>query len=458
MNFSLASRNRSDGKDGRRRIRWLIAGVFVCCLALSGAFFASNPPARAVAAKKSGDKGKENTGGSKGKEKDGKPAPPRYGATPPRLDAKAWVLIDARDGEVLAAKAADSERMIASTTKMMTAYVAHQLLDPGKVVRAPRYRASPGESLAGLEGGDRISIRDLLYALLLPSGNDAAEALSKVAESNEKRFVAEMNAAARRLGLAHTHYSTPVGLDERGNYSSARDLAELARVLLADPLLSRIVDTEERTIKAGGRKIPLVNHNNLVLTKPWVSGVKTGYTSSAGYSLVGAGTRDNTTLISVVLGSPSEAVRDQASLDLLGWGFSRYQKSVPVREGEQIVSSGLDYRDTRVPLLSAETLPVLVRDGQEVRVDTDAPDELVGPVADGERVGRVTVLVGGEPAVSAPLVTGAAAPAATLGEKAKALVLSPLILIPIGLVLLLVGFVLIFRSRAEKGDNATQRA
>jgi hypothetical protein len=75
MNFSLASRNRSDGKDGRRRIRWLIAGVFVCCLALSGAFFASNPPARAVAAEKSGDKGKENTGGSKGKEKDGKPAP-----------------------------------------------------------------------------------------------------------------------------------------------------------------------------------------------------------------------------------------------------------------------------------------------------------------------------------------------------------------------------------------------
>ena len=282
MNSSLASGSRPDGRDGRRRVRWLFAASLVCWLALSGAFLVSNSPTRAVAAKKSGDKGKENKDGSKGEQKDGKSVPPHYGATPPRLDAKAWVLIDALDGEVLAAKAADSERMIASTTKMMTAYVAHQLLDPREVVRAPRYRASPGESLAGLEGGDRISVRDLLYALLLPSGNDAAEALSKVAETNEKRFVAEMNAAARRLGLAHTHYSTPVGLDERGNYSSARDLAELARVLLADPLLSRIVDTEERTIKAGGRKIPLVNHNNLVLTKPWVSGVKTGYTSSAG--------------------------------------------------------------------------------------------------------------------------------------------------------------------------------
>lgn len=460
MNPGLARRHRSSGTTGDRRNRWLLAAALVSWLVLSGTLFALNPPASAVAANQSGEKGKETKVQAEGKEKKGSggAAAEKYGVKPPRLDAKAWVLIDPRDGEVLAAKAADSRRMIASTTKMMTAYVAHQLLDPGKVVRAPRYRASPGESLAGLEGGDRISVRDLLYALLLPSGNDAADALSKIAGSSEKNFIAEMNAAARRLGLARTHYSTPVGLDDRGNYSSARDLAELARALLADPLLARIVDTESRTIRSGGKKIPLVNHNNLVLTKPWVSGVKTGYTSSAGYNLVGAGTRDNTTLISVVLGAPSEAARDRASLDLLGWGFSRYRKVIPVEEGEQVVSSGLDYRDTRIPLLSAETLPVLVRDGQEISVDTAAPDELIGPVADGEKVGRVIVTVAGEPAMSAPLITGAAAPAATLGEKAKALALSPLIFIPIGFVLLLVGFVLFFRNRADKGDNATGRA
>ncbi|MFM8528068.1 MAG: D-alanyl-D-alanine carboxypeptidase family protein, partial [bacterium] len=208
---------------------------------------------------------------------------PRYGTKPPKVDAKAWVLIDARDGEVLAARSADSERLIASTTKMMTAYVASQLFEPRDVVRIAGYRASPGESLAGLEGGDRISVRDLLYALLLPSGNDAAYAVSRIKPFTEKRFVAEMNASARDLGLVHTSFSTPIGLDERANYSSARDLAELARALLGVSLLSKIVDTESRTVRSGGRKLRLLNRNSLVLTKPWVSGVKTGYTSSAGY-------------------------------------------------------------------------------------------------------------------------------------------------------------------------------
>lgn len=442
-----------------RVARLLVAVLILICACLGGSAVTSPELPSAVAAQGSA-KGK--TAGEPQKKGEARKSSgakePRYGAKPPKVDAKAWILIDARDDSVLAARNSDSERMIASTTKMMTAYVAHQLLEPSKVVRAPRYRASPGESLAGLEGGDRISVRDLLYALLLPSGNDAAEALSKIAQPSEKRFVVAMNAQARRLGLAHTHFSTPVGLDERGNYSSAHDLAELAQALLADPLLARIVDTERRTIKSGRRKLQLVNHNNLVLAKPWISGVKTGYTSSAGYTLVAAGTKDNTTLISVVMGTPSESARDKASLDLLGWGFSRYQRYEPVTRGEQVVSTGLDFRDERIPLVASRSLPVLARAGQQVRVETDSPDELTGPVSTGQKAGRVMVTVGGVDAASAPLVTGEAAPAASLSEKAKSLALSPLICIPIGLLLLLTGFVLVFRSRSNKGDNAGQRA
>ena len=444
-----------------RIARLSVAGLVLVgvCACLVGSGVPSPELPSAAAAQGSGKGQKAGKPLKQGKPGDPSVAKePRYGAKPPQVDAKAWILIDARDDSVLAAKNSDSERMIASTTKMMTAYVAHRLLEPSKVVRAPRYRASPGESLAGLEGGDRISVRDLLYALLLPSGNDAAEALSKLAQPSEKRFVVAMNAQARRLGLAHTHFSTPVGLDERGNYSSAHDLAVLAQALLEDPLLARIVDTEQRTIKAGRRKLRLVNHNNLVLTKPWISGVKTGYTSSAGYNLVAAGTRDNTTLISVVMGTPSEAARDRASLDLLGWGFSRYRRFEPVTRDEQVVSTGLDFRDERIPLVASRSLPVLARDGQQVRVETDSPEELTGPVSKGQEAGQVTVTVGGVEAASAPLVTGEAAPAASLSQKAATIALSPLICIPIGLLLLLTGFVLVFRSRSKKGDNAGRRA
>lgn len=442
------------GRRGSPVHRLSLVAFSLCLLSVCSAVLLLGPRPASFAAAQSGKQ--EEKGKDSGRKKPPKADAPRFGSKPPRVDAKSWVLIDARDGEVLAAKSADSERLIASTTKMMTAYVALALLDPDQSVRAPRYRSSPGESLAGLEKGDRITVRDLLYALLLPSGNDAADALSKIASGKEKPFVAEMNATARELGLAHTHFSTPVGLDEAGNYSSARDLAELARVLLTDPLLARVVDTEYRTIKAGGRKIDLTNHNNLVLTKPWVSGVKTGYTSSAGYNLVAAGTRENTTLISVVLGTPSESARDRASVELLGWGFSRYSKSVPVTRDEEISSSGLDYRDERIPLVSAETLPVLVREGQEVRVETESPDELSGPVADGERVGRVIVTVDGDPAASARLLTAASAPAASLGDKLMTMALSPLILIPMGLLLLLAGLLLVFRNRAKRRDNAPQ--
>ena len=452
-------RSLSGSVAGSKRIPLGVAaltllGTCLCCLALGVA--AQTAPS--AAASKDQQRNEKREGQGKKQQAGKQNAASRYGAKPPRVDAKAWILIDARDDSVLAAKNPDSERMIASTTKMMTAYVAHQLLAPSKVVRAPRYRATPGESLAGLEGGDRISVRDLLYALLLPSGNDAAEALSKLAQPSEKRFVVAMNAQARRLGLAHTHFSTPVGLDEPGNYSSAHDLAQLAQALLDDPLLARIVDTERRTIRADKRRLELVNHNNLLLAKPWISGVKTGYTSSAGYTLVAAGRKDNTTLISVVMGTPSESARDRASLDLLGWGFSRYQRFEPVTKGEQVVSTGLDFRDTRIPLLAGRSLPVLARDGQQVRVETDAPDELTGPVSKGQDVGDVMVTVDGVEAATAPLVTGTAAPAATLSQKAKALALSPLICIPIGLLLLLAGFVLVFRSRSKRGDNPGRRA
>ena len=186
---------------------------------------------------------------------------------------------------------------------------------------APPYDPIPGESLLGLEAGERISVRDLLYGLLLPSGNDAAVTLANGAAGSVPAFVGEMNGAAGDLGLRDTSYANPIGLDEAGNYSTPRDLATLALRLRRQSLFRRIVDTPRKTLHTGAHPRTIVNHNDLLLTVPWINGVKTGYTLDAGYVLVGSGTRKGVTLLSVVMGAPSEAARDQDTLSLCATAF-----------------------------------------------------------------------------------------------------------------------------------------
>ena len=236
---------------------------------------------------------------------------------PPPLSAKAWYLVDARDGTRLAGQDAGTTAAIASTTKLMTAYVALDELPLPERLVAPPYDPLPGESLLGLEAGERISVRDLLYGLLLPSGNDAAVALADGAAGSVPAFVGEMNRAAGRLGLRDTSYANPIGLDEPGNYSTPRDLATLTMRLRRERLFRRIFDTPRTTLQTGAHPRTIVNHNDLVLTVPWIDGVKTGYTLDAGYVLIGSGTRKGVTLLSVVLGAPSEAAREQDTLSLL---------------------------------------------------------------------------------------------------------------------------------------------
>jgi D-alanyl-D-alanine carboxypeptidase len=148
---------------------------------------------------------------------------------PPQLDARAWALIDARSGDVLASHAASQRLPIASTTKLMTAYVAMEELALNTIVRAAPYEAIYGESLLELRPGERVSVRDLLYGLILRSGNDSAYDLALAAAGSEDAFVRQMNLRAAALGLSNTHYANPIGLDEAGNHSSALDLAALAR-------------------------------------------------------------------------------------------------------------------------------------------------------------------------------------------------------------------------------------
>ena len=376
---------------------------------------------------------------------------------PPRPDAGAWVLVDAEDGERLAGRSISSERSIASATKLMTAYVALRELPLRRRLAAPDYQpSSPLESLAGLAPGERMSVRDLLYALLLPSANDAAVTLAEGVSGSVPKFVREMNKTAAALGLTGTEYENPIGLDSARNHSTAADLAALTLRLRRQPIFRRIVDTPSAVLRTGSRTRQVTNRNTL-LRVPWVNGVKTGHTLDAGYVLVGSGTRKGTTLVSVVLGAPGEAARDEGTLELLEYGFSLYRRETAVPAGKAIASPDLEYQGTTLPLVAERELRVPVRRGQQVETSVSAPGEVEGPIERGEELGEVTVSVDGRDAGSVALVSARAADEATFVERARARLPGPAALIAIGAGVILIGVIAARRAASRDGSGPEER-
>jgi D-alanyl-D-alanine carboxypeptidase (penicillin-binding protein 5/6) len=318
----------------------------------------------------------------------------KAGTSPP-VDARAWALIDARSGEVLASHAAARRLPIASTTKLMTAWVAMHELPLAERVRADHYVPIYGESLLNLRTGQRISVRDLLYGLILRSGNDAAYDLALAAAGSEDAFVRQMNLRAAALGLADTHYANPIGLDQPGNYSSAADLVALARRLLRLPAFARIADSRRAVLRSVRPRRRIQTINQFLLDVPWATGVKTGHTFGAAYVLVGSGRRKGVPLISAVIGAPTETERDAATARLLEYGFSLYERRRPVRAGQTFAKPSIRYSGDELPLRAGRTLAVGVRRGQGIQLLVRAPDEVEGPIRRGQRLGRVIVRVDG---------------------------------------------------------------
>lgn len=317
---------------------------------------------------------------------------------------------------MLASKRPGAAAPIASATKLMTAYLALHELDPDAVVTAPRYRANPLESLMGLRPGERVTVSDLLHGLILASGNDAAVALARAVSGSVPAFVRRMNSTAASLGLTDTTYTDPIGLDA-GNVSSPRDLVRLAGVLRDIPEFRRIADLPEAELRGGEVPRRLVNRNTLVREVPWVDGVKTGHTSAAGYILVSSGKRRGVPLVAAVMGAPDEDARDAASLRLLRYGASLYERRTPVAAGDELASVPLRFRDEELPLLAARDIRLVARDDERIRLRVKAPDETDGPIQEGEPLGRVTVLLDGERVGSARLLAARAVTPAGLLDR-----------------------------------------
>ena len=335
-------------------------------------------------------------------------AHPRTPAAPAGLPVSAAALYAPQTGQFLYSANLDREVAIASTTKLMTALITLQHVHRLSTVFAQNdWYPAAADSQLGLVPGERMSVHDLLLAMMLPSDDDAAEDLAdNVGHGSVARFVAMMNAEARRLGLRHTHYSTPIGLDTPGNYSTAGDLARLAEYdLTHSRFFARIVALKSAVVVAGGRPQTIVNRNDLVARFPWIDGVKTGHTDQAGYVLVASGHRDGMSLISVVLGTPSEQQRDATSLALLDYGFGDFVLRRPVRAGEVLARPAVqDESGTRVPVVTAAGFAQVLPRADRLQVRVQVPRQLQAPLPAQAVVGTAEVVGSGRVLARIPLL------------------------------------------------------
>lgn len=252
-------------------------------------------------------------------------------APAPGVSAGRGVLMDADTGEVLWSRHPDTPGLIASTTKIMTAWLVCRRGELDKPVTIPAAAVGVEGSSLYLKEGEVLTREELLLGAMLQSGNDAALALAIDAAGSQEAFVARMNAAARELGLQNTHYANPHGLDSEGNFGSARDLALLTAEALKDPEFRRICAV--KSVGVSGDRV-LTNHNKLLWRCPGCIGVKTGYTKAAGRLLVSAAERQGRTLICVTVNAPSDW---QDHLALLDWGFGQYEAAAVAVAGRPIM-------------------------------------------------------------------------------------------------------------------------
>jgi D-alanyl-D-alanine carboxypeptidase (penicillin-binding protein 5/6) len=372
------------------------------------------------------------------------PAPRTPFHTPP-LAARAWIAWEPDLGVVVSSHDANRELPIGSTTKIMTALVTLEREPLQRLLTVVNYPRLPSESTAGLGAGEHLSVADLLRAVLLPSANEAAQTLAIDVGGSVAAFVDLMNADAHRLGLRHTHYSTPVGLDTPGNYSTATDLVRLAGVLLERYMFfARTVDKAQLTLHTGAHPRTISNENDLVGQAPYVDGVKTGHTIDAGYVLVASAKHDGVRILTAVLGDPSRAARDADTLALLRTGLAAFRPMDVVKAGAVLASAAERYRSTRVPLVAAAPLHLVVPVGSTPAVSlVGVPARVEGPLPAGAHEGSIVVRVGGRTVARTPLVTASAVPKATIGERLRDYLGRPLtILLLLGVLgcsLLLVG-------------------
>ena len=316
------------------------------------------------------------------------------------LSAQKAILYDAASGRVLFEKNADSKSLIASTTKIMTALVVCEQCNVLDRMRIPKEAVGIEGSSMYLQEGEVLTIQELLYGLMLQSGNDAATALAIYCGGTVEGFAELMNDKARSLGLAGTHFSNPHGLDAPDHYSTARDLAVLAAYAMENPVFQKTVSA--KTITVGNRS--LRNHNRLLWQVEGVEGVKTGFTKAAGRILVSSARKQGRRLIAVTINAPDDW-RDHAAL--LQEGFSRYTMTRILSAGQTVGSVPVAGQEqTRVSLQVTGDFRYALAPGEQVSLVLPGPGFVYAPVVQGQSAGQAHVCIDSHTIGTVDLVYG----------------------------------------------------
>ena len=340
-------------------------------------------------------------------------AQPSLIPAPPQIAAKSWILMDADSGEIITEHNADERLPPASLTKLMTSYVLSYWLENGQVTNDDMVTISnnawaqnpvfKGSSLMWIEVGKQVALGDLHRGIVVSSGNDATVAVAEYIAGSEKSFAEVMNQHAYQLGMKNTHFVNSHGLPHEDHYSSARDMALLAKGILQYPKAYALYSEKEYTYNG----IRQTNRNRLLWSDPSVDGLKTGHTEAAGYCLVSSAEREGMRLISVVMGAKSESARERETQRLLAYGFRFF-------ETHHLYTAGTELSTSRVWKGAADAVSLGVKDEvyltiprgkhNDLEATLSVDEVMTAPVSEGQEYGELVVSLEGEELVRAPLV------------------------------------------------------
>lgn len=332
----------------------------------------------------------------------------------PELAAKSWILIDANTGEVLTEQDSEMQLPPASLTKLMTAYLVSEEIDSGRLALDEEVLVSENAWIKGgtksggstmfLPPNERATVEDLLRGVIVQSGNDASIALAEHIAGSEEAFADLMTQNAQRMGMYQTNYWNATGLPAEGHLTTAKDLATLAQAIIRDHP-DHYAIYSEKEFEYNGINQP--NRNQLLWRDASVDGLKTGHTEEAGYCLVASAERNGMRLISVVMGTSSEAVRTTESQKLLTWGFRYYSTHDLYSTSDNLAEAQVwEGKSKLVSLGVADDVQLTIPRGDEGALSAEilVPDDLRAPISRGQEVGLIKVLYRGEVLHEAPLV------------------------------------------------------
>jgi D-alanyl-D-alanine carboxypeptidase (penicillin-binding protein 5/6) len=330
---------------------------------------------------------------------------------PPELTSRAALVMDADSGQVLFAKNPDERLPMASTTKIMTAILILESLDLDTEVVVSRNAHFQSGSVVGLNTLDVVTVKQLLYWLLVFSGNDAAVALAEKMSGSEDKFVAKMNEKAKAMGLTNTHFTNANGLNQTGHYSSCADLASMARYAMKIETFREVVKTQTYDLPHPGRYTPAEpkNSNTLLAEYEWVTGVKTGSTPAAGYCVVASGTRNGISLIAVQLGAKDDVTRWKEVESLFRYGFGLSPLVALAQPGQALAETTIgDPLGQSVALVPEDQLVTRLRKGETATGTVTLSRPLVLPIKAGDVLGTVEFTMEGKSLGKTELVAGQA--------------------------------------------------